>query len=346
MRAIAVQVDPSPPEAAAATPGALPHTLVELELPAPSYGPADLLVQVEAVAVNPIDTKVRASLSPGSAPRVLGWDFAGQVVAVGAAVTGFKPGDRVVGAGDSMAQGCQADLVRIEACLAAHAPAGLSAAAAAALPLTTITAWEALFEQLAIDPAGSHRGQPLLIIGAGGGVGSMAVQLARWAGLQVVATASTPDSRAWVEELGAHLVLDHREPLRPQLEAMGLNGVDWILNCHDTDRYWVQAADLLRPFGALAALVSCRGPLDLNLFKAKSLRFCWEFMFSRPQFHTADRGRHGEILSRLRHLVEAGTVRSTLRHTLGPISAARMEDAHQQLLTGHTTGKIALEGWP
>jgi len=325
-----------------------PAAFAMVELPDPLPGPHDLLVRVEAVAVNPVDTKVRAGLpGPGSgaAPRLLGWDGAGVVEATGEAVERFAPGDRVWFAGDITRPGCNAERVLVEATICSRRPANLDAAEAAALPLTALTAWEALFERLGLDPEGADAGRSLLILGGAGGVGSIAIQLARRAGLVVIATASRPESRAWCERMGASHVVDHSQPLPPQLAALGLPEVDAIANFSDTDAYWLVMAELIRTQGAIVAIVGNRAPLDLNLLKAKSASFHWEFMFTRPQFRTADRGRQGEILERLAQLVEAGELQGTATTRLAPISLENLARAHAQLESGRTLGKIVLAGW-
>lgn len=333
------------------TPGRDPASFELVQMADPLPGPHDLLVRVEALAVNPVDTKVRAGLpARGEAeetpPRLLGWDAAGVVEAIGGAVSGFAPGDRVWCAGDITRPGCYAERLLVEASLCARRPNTLTAAEAAALPLTGLTAWEALFERLELDPEGGDAGRSLLILGAAGGVGSVAIQLARRAGLQVIATASRPESWAWCQQLGASQVIDHSRPLAPQLTLLGYGEVDAIANFCDTDSYWPVMAELIRPQGAIVAIVGNRQPLDLNLLKAKSVSFHWEFMFTRSQFRTADRSRQGEILERLAELVEAGELRSTLNTALAPISPATLAQAHGQLEEGRSIGKIVLEGWP
>lgn len=325
-----------------------PAAFALVKLPDPVPGPHDLLVRVEAVAVNPVDTKVRSGLpGPGSGapPRLLGWDAAGVVAATGDAVVRFAPGDRVWFAGDISRPGCNAERVLVEEPICSRRPAHLSAADAAALPLTGLTAWEALFERLGLDPEGADAGCSLLIIGGAGGVGSIAIQLARRAGLVVIATASRPESRAWCERMGASHVVDHSQPLPPQLAALGLPKVDRIANFSDTDAYWPAMAELIRPQGAIVAIVGNRAPLDLNLLKAKSVSFHWEFMFTRPQFRTPDRGRQGAILERLAQLVEAGELQGTATTRLAPISPENLARAHALLERGRTLGKIVLAGW-
>ena len=324
-----------------------PLPLREMELPLPELGPHDLLVRVEAVAVNPVDTKVRAGLDAEAPPRVLGWDAAGCVEAVGSAVNRFRPGDAVMAAGDISRPGCNAQWLAVDERITGRRPKRSSWAEAAALPLTGLTAWEALFERLGLDADGGDTGRSLLIIGAAGGVGSMAIQLARRAGLLVIATASRPESAAWVRELGADHVVDHRRELAPQLAELGLETVDRIANFADTEAYWDVMADLIRPQGAIVAIVENRGPLDLDRLKSKSASFHWEFMFTRPLYGTPDLARQGEILEQLADRIEAGDLRTTLHmHTQrGPITAENLERAHSLLASGRSIGKIVLEGW-
>ncbi len=323
--------------------------LVDTEQPVPAPGPHDLLVRIEAVAVNPIDTKLRAAVREGDPPRQLGWDAAGVVAATGERVGRFRVGDAVMFAGDAGRAGCNAEAVLVDERLVGRQPASLSWAEAASVPLTGLTAWESLFERLGLDPdagaGGGGKGASLLILGGAGGVGSIAIQLARRAGAVVIASASRPESAAWVRELGADHVVDHRRPLAPQLAALGFKAVDRIANFSDTDAYWEVMAELIAPLGSIVAIVGNRHPLDLNRLKAKSVTFAWEFMFSRSQFQTADMGRQGEILDRLATLFEAGELRPTLGRTLSPINAANLEIAHAQLASGSTIGKIALVGW-
>ena len=323
----------------------IPLPLRELELPLPELRPHDLLVRVEAVAVNPVDTKVRAGLAAGAAPRVLGWDAAGCVEAVGSAVQRFRPGDAVMAAGDITRPGCYAQWLAVDERITGRRPRGCSWAEAAALPLTGLTAWEALFERLGLDPEGGDAGRSLLIIGGAGGVGSLAIQLARRAGLLVIATASRPESAAWVRQLGADHVIDHSRELAPQLTELGLETVDRIANFADTDAYWDVMAELIRPQGAIVAIVGNRHPLDLDRLKSKSASFHWEFMFTRSRYGTPDLARQGEILEQLADQLEAGDLRTTLRTQRGPITAENLERAHRLLASGHSIGKIALAGW-
>ena len=341
-------------------PSSDPEALLDLELPIPELRPHDLLVRVEAIGVNPVDAKLRAGKGPDDPrrhepPLVLGFDCCGVVEAMGplaAAAGSWRVGDRVMAAGDVTRQGCNAELVALDSRLCGRPPHSLSGAAAAALPLTGLTAWEGLFERLGLNPEPSpaQQGQALLLIGGAGGVGSMAIQLAKRAGLRVIATASRPESRTWCLELGADAVIDHSQALAPQLAALETScgatpQIPWIANLTDTDAYWQQMAELVAPQGAILAIVGNRGPLDQTLLKAKSARLCWEFMFTRAQYGTPDLDRQGQILSRIAELVDAGELRSTARTNLGAINAASLRAAHARLEAGQTTGKIVLQGW-
>jgi len=327
-------------------PSSDPACFEERQLPEPQPGPHDLLVAVEAVAVNPVDTKVRLALpATEQTARVLGWDMAGTVLALGEAVRGFAVGDQVWGAGNIGRPGANAERLAVDARLCSRRPTSLGAAEAAALPLTALTAWESLFERLRLDGDGRDAGRSLLILGGAGGVGSIAIQLARGAGLRVIASASRPESAAWVRELGAEAVVDHHQPLPPQLQALGLPQVDAIANFSDLDSHWQAMAELIRPQGLIGASVSSRGTLDLNRHKDKSAGFVWEFMFTRPRHATDDLARQGEILAAVAERIDAGQLRTTLRHRLGPIDAETLRQAHAQLESGRTIGKLALSGW-
>ncbi|MEI8251650.1 MAG: zinc-binding alcohol dehydrogenase family protein [Synechococcus sp. ELA057] len=319
--------------------------LIDVERDDPIPGPHDLVLRVEALAVNPVDTKVRAGIQAGGEGRLLGWDAAGVVEACGAAVTRFRPGDAVMVAGDIRRPGCYAQRLAVDARLCGRKPDGLSWAEAACLPLTGLTAWEGMFEGLGFDPEGADAGRSLLILGGAGGVGSIAIQLARRAGLTVIASASRPESQAWVRGLGADHVVDHHKPLAEQLHSLGLEAVDAIANFTDTDRYWQPMGELVQPHGSLLLIVGNRQPLPMDLPKQKSLRLCWEFMFSRSATGGDAQLAQGLILDRLAGLVEAGEIRTTLSDTLEPISAATLEQAHERLRSGRTIGKIALQGW-
>lgn len=327
-----------------------PLTLVDIELPDPSPGPGDLLVQVEAISVNPVDAKVRRREAPADgAWKVLGWDAAATVTAVGSAVHGFAVGDRVWYAGALNRPGCNSALQVVDARLVAHRPTNLSATAAAALPLTAITAWELLFDRLRLSQGpDAHGGDVLLVVGGAGGVGSILVQLALQLTAQtVVATASRPESRAWLQQLGVTHVIDHHQPFGPQLQALGIDSVQRAVSLTHTDQHFPQLVEVLAPQGALA-LIDDPDPAAINVLalKRKSLSLHWELMFTRSLYQTADMGSQGLLLARVAELVEAGRLRSTLQQDLGVINAANLRLAHQQIERGSTIGKVVLTGWP
>ncbi|MGO8993467.1 MAG: zinc-binding alcohol dehydrogenase family protein [Polyangiaceae bacterium] len=323
-----------------------PESLLDVEFPVPTPEPHDLRVRVEAVSVNPLDVKVRATRpNVEERPRVLGWDAAGFVDAVGAEVGGFQLGDRVYYAGSIARSGSNAELHLVDHRLVAPMPRSLDFADAAALPLTGLTGWEGLFERIVLDPeGGANRGHTLLVIGGAGGVGSMVIQLAKAAGLVVLATASRPETRAWVGELGADVSLDHRHPLRPQLEATGRSHVDAIFDTQSTEAWWETMADLIAPEGRIVGIVETGHPLDLDLLKSKSASFSWEFMFTRS-LHATNMAVQGDILRRLAAWVDTGKVRTTRREIVGRISAHNLREAHRRIESGKTIGKIVLAGW-
>lgn len=234
----------------------------------------------------------------------------------------------------------------MEACLAGHAPRSIELADAAALPLTAITAWELLFQRMPFDSEHGGEGKSLLVIGGAGGVGSIAIQLARRAGFTVIATASRPQTTDWCRSLGAQHVIGHRQPLQPQLAALGFDALDAVLNLADTDRYWEAVGELLAPQGHVGLIVEPVGALKIgDPYKAKCIGIHWEFMFARPRFRTADRAEQGRILERVAALIDAGELRSTRRDTLTPINAANLREAHRRLESGSTIGKLVLTGW-
>lgn len=317
---------------------AIVHTFEEVDLPKPVPGPRDLLVKVEAISVNPVDYKQRKV--GGDKPRVLGWDAAGKVEAVGAEVTLFKPGDEVYYAGDITRPGANSEFHLVDERIAGRKPKSLDFAQAAAIPLTAITAWEAFFDRMKVQ-----RDRTLLIIGGAGGVGSIGIQLARLAGLKVIATASRPASIAWVKELGADEVIDHRKPLRAQVEALGLQHVDYLANFNDLDPHWAAMGDLIAPQGALVAIVANREPLAMDAIRSKSATLCWELMFTRPRFQTPDMIEQHRLLNQVAEWLDAGKLRGTLKETLSPINTANLKRAHEKLESGTMIGKLVLKGW-
>ncbi len=323
--------------------------LVDVELPAPQPGPMDLLVRVEAVSVNPVDTKIRRNVR-SEGPRVLGWDAVGVVESVGdqvggAGLVGLDPGQRVWYAGALDRPGSNSELQCVDARLVSAAPASLTPTQAAALPLTAITAWELLFERLRIPVGKQPRGDVLLISGAAGGVGSILVQLAaRLTAATVVGTAGRPDSEAWLRELGAHHVISYREPLGPQLAALGLPAVTHVASLTHTDRYFAQFVELLAPFGRLALIDDPPG-LDVTPMKRKSLSLHWELMFTRSLFQTPDMAAQHRLLAEVAALVDAGVIRTTHQETFGTIDAANLTRAHALIESGRARGKIVLAGF-
>ena len=323
-----------------------PQSLVDVELPMPKPRDNDLLVRVEAVSVNPVDTKVRAPKDQvEKEPKVLGWDATGVVEAVGKSVTRFKVGDEVYYAGDITRPGCNAQFQVVDERLVGHKPKSLPFEAAAALPLTTITAWESLFDRLGIDFEKGAHGKSLLIIGGAGGVGSIAIQLAKLAGLQVIATASRTETVKWVVDLGADHAIDHRHPLAPQLSQVGCKQVDFIANFANTDQYWEQMAEVIKPEGHIVSIVENAKPVEIGLLKSKSASFHWTFMFTRSMFETGDMEKQGALLDKVSSLIDAGQIRATHNETLRPINAANLRAVHAKIESGKTVGKITLAGW-
>ena len=329
----------------AALPIAAPDSLIDISLPDPVATGHDLLVEVHAVSVNPVDTKIRGGVAPPAGEaKVLGWDAAGVVRAVGDRVQLFKPGDRVMYAGSLQRPGTNSELHLVDERIVGHAPASLGFEAAAALPLTSITAWELLFERLQVrehkDAAGT-----LLVVGAAGGVGSMLVQLARQlTGLTVVATASRPETHEWVRAQGAHHVIDHTRALSHQLRAIGIEQVEYVASLTHTGQHLAEIVESLAPQGKLA-LIDDPASLDVLSLKRKSISLHWEFMFTRSMFQTADMIEQHRLLTRIGQLVDSGVLRSTLAQHFGTINAANLRRAHALLESGTARGKIVLSGF-
>ncbi|WP_101925999.1 MULTISPECIES: zinc-binding alcohol dehydrogenase family protein [Luteimonas] len=324
-----------------------PQSLQDVELDLPIPGPHDLRVRVEAVSVNPVDTKVRSPKpQTESTPKVLGYDAAGVVDTIGSEVTGFEVGDAVYYAGDITRSGSNAQFQLIDARLAARKPESLDFAQAAALPLTALTAWELLFERMPYAINGGGDGKRLLVIAGAGGVGSIAIQLAKRAGFTVIATASRMETIAWCRVMGADHVIDHREPLAPQLQALGFETVDAAVNFADTDRYWDVLGQLLAPQGHVGLIVEPAGALKIgDPYKLKCIGIHWELMFTRSRFRTANMGEQGRILADVAALVDAGKLRGTLSEMLSPINAETLREAHRRLESGRTIGKLVVAGW-
>jgi len=324
-----------------------PEALLDITLPAPVATGRDLLVEVKAVSVNPVDTKVRASAAPaqGQEYKVLGWDASGIVQAVGPQVTLFQPGDRVWYAGSIARPGSNSELHLVDERIVGHAPSSLDFAQAAALPLTTITAWEMLFDRLGVAPGKQPGGKTLLVIGASGGVGSILVQLAaRLTGLTVIGTASRPETQAWVKELGAHHVIDHSRPIAEELRRAGFATVDYIVSLTQTDAHFAQIVEAIAPQGKFG-LIDDPKALDITAFKRKSVSVHWELMFTRSLFGTDDMIGQHRLLEEVAALVDAGLIRSTLAERFGSINAHNLQRAHALIESGKARGKVVLENW-
>ncbi|MGC5795771.1 zinc-binding alcohol dehydrogenase family protein [Sphingomonas sp. NFX23] len=323
-----------------------PQSLVALDLPKPEAIGRDLLVEVKAVSVNPVDTKIRQRREdPDGKSQVLGWDASGVVVAVGADVTGFKVGDEVFYAGAIDRPGTNSEYHLVDERIVGHKPQSLDWAQAAALPLTSVTAWETLFDRLDVRKPVPGAANAILIIGGAGGVGSITIQLARQlTDLTVIATASRDETRGWVEDLGAHHVIDHRKPLAAQVEALGLGAPGFVFSTTHTDEHIAEIGELLAPQGRLA-LIDDPKTLDIVPLKQKSISVHWELMYTRSLFQTADMGEQGKLLDEVARLVDAGTIRTTLAENFGKIDAANLRKAHERIESHTAKGKIVLEGF-
>ncbi|MBV8520675.1 MAG: zinc-binding alcohol dehydrogenase family protein [Acetobacteraceae bacterium] len=321
------------------------RSLLDLDLSDPTPGPRDLLVRVEAVSVNPRDIKTRLTQEGApDKPIILGYDASGVVEAVGADARLFRRGDPVFYAGSLNRRGSNAELQLVDERIVGRKPASLGHAEAASLPLTSLTAYEMLFDRLGIEP-GAGAGAALLMLGGAGGVPSVSIQLARaLTGLTVVGTASRPESEQWVRQCGAHYVIDHTRPLAGQVDGLGTDPVVYVFSTHTDARNWAEIAKLIAPQGRLG-LIDDPEPLDLRLFKFKSVSIHWEAMFTRPMFGTPDMIRQHEILNEVAALVDRGLVRPTGAQNFGKIDAANLRRPHAAIEQGHVIGKIVLAGF-
>lgn len=338
MKAVAYQVPQAISEA---------NALQDIILPEPVAQGHDLLVEVRAISVNPVDTKIRAGVppAPGERYKVLGWDAAGVVRAVGPEVTLFKVGDRVYYAGSITRPGTNSELHLVDERITGHMPSTLDFAQAAALPLTSITAWELLFDRLGVVPGKKPNAKTLLVIGAAGGVGSILLQLARrLTALTLIGTASRPETQAWVKELGAHHVIDHRLPLSTELARIGIPQVDSIISLTHTAEHLPQILEALAPQGQLA-LIDDLPTLDVMPFKRKAASVHWEMMFTRSMFGTADMIAQHHLLNEVANMVDAGLLRTTLAEHFGTINADNLKRAHARVESGTVRGKVVLDGW-
>jgi zinc-binding alcohol dehydrogenase family protein len=320
--------------------------LQDITLPDPVATGHDILVEVHAVSVNPIDTKMRRGLpADGQAePRVLGWDASGIVRAIGPEVTLFRPGDRVWYAGALTRPGTNSELHLVDERIVGRMPASLGFAEAAALPLTAITAWEMLFDRLGLQ-LGGHEGEKLLVVGAAGGVGSILVQLARQlTGITVIGTASRPETREWARIFGAHHVIDHSKPIDEALNEAGLGEVEYVASLTHTGKHFTALVNALKPQGKLA-LIDDPEPIDIRLLKRKSISLHWELMFTRSLFTTPDIQAQHRLLNEVAQLVDDGRIRTTLAQNLGTINATNLRRAHAFIESGAASGKVVLEGF-
>ena len=322
------------------------QSLLDLELPAPEPGPRDLRVAVRAVSVNPVDMKLRTGAAPpeGQA-RVLGFDAAGVVDAVGAEVSLFRLGDEVFYAGSVARPGTNAELHLVDERIVGRKPRSLDFLQAAAMPLTSITAWELLFDRLGVAYGTKSQAGTLLVVGGAGGVGSILIQLARrLTGLVVVATASRPETQEWCRSMGAHHVIDHRRPLDEGLREVGIPAVEYVAGLTATDKHLPAIISAIAPQGRLA-VIDDPGVLDIMPFKRKSISVHWEMMFTRALFETADMAAQHRLLNEVADLVDAGVLRGTMTQDLGPLNAATLRRAHALAESGQAIGKAVMSGF-
>jgi zinc-binding alcohol dehydrogenase family protein len=320
-------------------------SLQDIELAIPALQPHDLLVRVEAISVNPVDTKVRAHRAPkANQSEILGWDAVGVVEAIGSAVSNFAHGDRVYYAGAINRPGTNSEFHAVDERIVAMAPTSLDDSQAAALPLTAITAYELLFDRLGIIKGGDA-GKTLLVIGGAGGVGSILIQLARQlTHLCVIATASRPETRQWCLDLGAHAVIDHSRPIAVELKSGGFGEMDYVAALTQTPQHYDQIVESLKPQGKLA-VIDDMDNLDVMKLKTKSISLHWEFMFTRSMFQTSDIAEQGRLLAEIAELVDTGRIRTTVSSNFGRINAENLRRAHAYIESGQARGKVVLAGF-
>lgn len=325
------------------------ESLIDIELAQPQASGHDILVKISAIAVNPVDCKIRKNVSSTDANyKIIGWDAVGEVVATGEDVSLFKAGDKVFYAGDLTRQGSNAEYQLVDERIVGHKPKSLSDAEAAALPLTAITAWELLFERLAIQKqtpgVTSQSDEVILVVGAAGGVGSILIQLAKAiSGATIIGTASRESSQAWVKELGADYVIDHNKDLQTQIDALDIGTVTHVASLNSTESYFDAYIELLAPFGKIA-LIDDPKSLDVVKMKRKSLSLHWEFMYTHSMFKTEDMNKQNLLLNKVADLVDQGFIKTTVNKQLSPINAANLRAAHEAIESGQSIGKIVLEG--
>lgn len=329
-------------------PGAIERedALQDIELPRPVPVDRDILVQVKAISVNPVDTKVRKGASPEAGQwKVLGWDAVGTVVETGPAAKDFKIGDEVFYAGSLIRPGANSQFHLVDERIVGSKPKSVSDAQAAALPLTAITAWEMLFDRLDIRKSVPGAANAIVIIGGAGGVGSIAIQLARaLTDVTVIATASRPETQDWVKTLGAHHVIDHSKPIAEQVAALGIGSPAFVFSTTETHRHLKEIIEFIAPQGRFG-LIDDPESLDVLGFKRKAVSTHWELMFTRSIFETADMAEQGRLLNEVSGLIDAGKIRTTVTEVLSPINAANLRKAHVAIESGRTKGKVVLEGF-
>jgi zinc-binding alcohol dehydrogenase family protein len=320
--------------------------LIDFETAKPEPKGRDVRVAVKAISANPVDYKVRKRAAPPEGEtKILGFDAAGVVDAVGSEVTLFRPGDEVFYAGSILRQGTNSEFHLVDERIVGHKPKSLPFAEAAALPLTSITAWELLFDRLGAVPGKSVDPRTLLIVGGAGGVGSILIQLARrLTGLTVVATASREQSQKWCLDLGAHAVVDHARPMKEQIEKLKVPPVALVASLTNTDQHYKAIAELMAPQGKYG-LIDDPPEFNVGVFKGKAISIHWESMFTRSSFQTADMIAQHHLLDDIADLIDKGVLRTTLGERFGSINAANLKRAHALLESGQSRGKIVLEGW-
>jgi NADPH2:quinone reductase len=328
-----------------ALPANNPNCFEEIEVETPVSTGRDILVRIDGISINPVDSKERLDLTGRlDEPLILGWDACGEVISVGDDVQKFNPGDMVMYAGDITRPGSYAEFQLVDERIVAPKPATLSCEEAATLPLTTLVAWESLFDRLEIS-RNDFDSPALLIIGAAGGLGSMAIQFARqFSNCTIIATASRPETQKWCADLGAHHVINHSTDLRDQLKAIGFETVPYILNCSNNIPYWEMMSEMVSPEGAICLVASTKAKLDLDLYMEKSVRINYELMFTRSIFGTNKMPIQGEVLAKVSELIDAGTIRHVMTENFGPMTKESLAKAHGHIEQGRMLGKMALSG--
>ncbi len=320
-------------------------SFIEFETETPVPKGKELLVKIEAVSVNPVDFKVRQGSAKNTVletPKVIGWDAVGTVEAAGDDASLFQKGDKVFYAGDLSKPGSNQEFQLIDERIVGHAPKNISTEEASAMPLTSLTAWEILFDRIRIQPE-KDKGKSILIIGGAGGVGSVAIQLAKKVGnLKVIATASRPETEKWCKELGADVVVNHKD-LVNEVRNAGFETVDYILDFVDVNQYWSAFIELIKPQGHIGSISDPADPVQLRDLKRKSASFHWELMFTRALYETEDMDNQHLILNNIASLLDTGILKSTLNKTLLGFNVENMKEAHRLLETNKTIGKVVVK---